>query len=199
MGGREQAVVADLDEAGGQDVQQEAADELVGGKRGALAVLGGEGDAASIEGDEALVGDADAVGVAAEVVEDLRGAAEGRLAVDDPGLAIEVVLELGEGGGVGEVSAGAVELEFAALAGASERGEELAAEEPRHDGDREEEAAAPAGRHPAGTVGSEAAAGHDAVQVRMGGEGAGPGVEDGGDAEQPTEAAGIVAEREQRA
>src|SRR5712692_365626 len=64
VGGCEQAEVTDLDEAGGQDVQQEAADELVGGKGGTLAVLGSEGDAAILEGNEALVGDADAVGVA---------------------------------------------------------------------------------------------------------------------------------------
>jgi hypothetical protein len=64
-------------------VEQEAADELVGRKRDVLAVLGGEGDAAWAAGDETLVGDADAVGVAAEVAEDLGGTTEGRLAVDE--------------------------------------------------------------------------------------------------------------------
>jgi hypothetical protein len=130
--GCEQAEVTDLDEASGQEVQQEAADELVGGQRGTRAVLGGEGDAAIVEGNEALVGDADAVGVATEVPEDLTRAPEGGLAVDDPGLAVEVVLEPSEGDGIGEVGAGSGELELPALAGAGERGEELAAEQARH-------------------------------------------------------------------
>ena len=135
VGGGEQAEVADLDEAAGQDVEQEAADEFVRGERDGGAVLGGEGDAAFVEAAQALVGDADAVGIAAEVLEDLLGAAEGRLAVDDPVLLVQRVLPTGEGDGVGEVGARAVEVELAALAGAGERGEELAAKERADDSD----------------------------------------------------------------
>src|SRR5262249_9003552 len=67
----EEAVVTDAMEAGGQDVDQKAADELVGGERhhlGPVAPVGAvilppEGHAGVAEGDEAAVRDGDAVGV----------------------------------------------------------------------------------------------------------------------------------------
>ena len=43
-----------------------------------------EADLPVVEGEESVVGDGDAVSVAAEVVEDLLGAGEGGLGVDDP-------------------------------------------------------------------------------------------------------------------
>src|SRR5829696_2158917 len=64
-----QAVVADLDETLGQDMEHEAAEELVRwngeGRRSARA----ERDAAFVEGDEAMIGQAHAMGVAAEIAE----------------------------------------------------------------------------------------------------------------------------------
>ena len=68
----EQAVVADAVEAVRQHMDQEAADELVGCERHhlvALAAFGAvvlppEGDAVARRGDQAAVGDGDAVGVA---------------------------------------------------------------------------------------------------------------------------------------
>ena len=39
-----------------------------------------------LEGDEAMVGDGDAMGVAAEIAEDVMGAAEGWFGIDDPWL-----------------------------------------------------------------------------------------------------------------
>jgi hypothetical protein len=54
-----------------------------------------------------VVGEADAVGVAAEVVEDLGGAAEGPLGVDDPLLVVELIVEeRAEGPRVGQVGDG---------------------------------------------------------------------------------------------
>jgi hypothetical protein len=56
----EQPEVADLDEVAGQDVQQEASDEV--GQGGSVQVprfLVAKTDDAIIDGDEALVGDAD--------------------------------------------------------------------------------------------------------------------------------------------
>ena len=85
-----EAEVADAMEAIGQRVKQEAADKLVGFElhdlcRAVLAVvLPGEGDMILVEGDEPAVGDCDAMGIAAEIGENLCGTAKGSLGVDDP-------------------------------------------------------------------------------------------------------------------
>src|SRR5438034_914199 len=111
-------------------MEQEAAEELARGDGHAVAVLRGEADGVGSDGLKAVVGETHAVGVAAEVVEDLRGAAEGPLGVDDPLLAIELIEERAEGPRVGQVGDGPGELEFPALPGPRERGQELPAEEP---------------------------------------------------------------------
>ena len=88
----EQAVVADALKAAGQDVAEEASQELVGGKRqrfadvsgGAVAVV--EDDLAVVARQESRVTDGDAVGVVAQVVKEFLWAGEGGLAVDDPRL-----------------------------------------------------------------------------------------------------------------
>ena len=112
----EQAVVADAMEALGQDVDQEAADELVGGQRHRLVsarpvdavVLVSEGDAALVGLDEAVIRDGDAVGVARQIGEYGLGPAERLLGVDHPlGLAqrLEIGIErsaLGESPMIGE-------------------------------------------------------------------------------------------------
>ena len=85
------AVVTDAVEAVGQDVKQEAADELVGIERHHLAlvvvavVLTQEADASLVQADQATVGDRDAMGIAAEIVQDLFGHAEWALGEDHPG------------------------------------------------------------------------------------------------------------------
>jgi len=98
----QQAVVSEAHELGRQDVEEEAADELgsiEGHQAEAVAmgvVLPAESDLAFLEPDEAVVGDGDPVRVATEVIQDLGGAAERRLGVDDPvGLvgALEQVVE----------------------------------------------------------------------------------------------------------
>lgn len=91
----EQAVMAGAVEAARQQVEQEAADELVGGERhdllavGAVAaiILVAEGDAGWPDGEQPLVGDGDAVGVAREIGEHRLGAGEGWLGVDHPAFA----------------------------------------------------------------------------------------------------------------
>ena len=70
-----------------------------------------EADLTVLNGEEAVVGDGDAVGVLAEVVEDLVGAGEGALGVDDP-LGLAEGLEVaGEGVGIVESGEGMAELE----------------------------------------------------------------------------------------
>ena len=86
----EESEVADANQAAGQNVKQEAAQELMGGNSHdlLLAAVGivspAEGDAIVFEGHEPMVGDGDAMGVAGQVVENMFGAAEGWLGVDDP-------------------------------------------------------------------------------------------------------------------
>ena len=100
----EESEVADANQAAGQDVQQEAAQELIGGNGHdlLLAAVGivppAEGDAIVLEGHETMVGDGDAMGVAGQIVEHMFGPAEGWLGVDDP------VLPEQAAGGSGECS-----------------------------------------------------------------------------------------------
>src|SRR3984893_16106980 len=88
----EQAVVTDSVQAFWQHVDEEAADELVGGERHAFVsiaaldavVLPREGDGLLIEGDQPAVGDGDAVGVARQIGQYGLWSAERALRVDDP-------------------------------------------------------------------------------------------------------------------
>ena len=101
--------MADANQAAGQDVQQEAAQELMSGNGHdlLLAAVGivspAEGDAIVFEGHEPMVGDGDAMGVAGQVVENMFGAAEGRLGVDDPVLSEQLPEETGEAAGSGQM------------------------------------------------------------------------------------------------
>ena len=73
--------MADAVEPVGQDVDQEAADELVGGERHQLVacsnlgrvILPFESHALAVEGDEPAVGNSDAVRIAGQVGEDSVG------------------------------------------------------------------------------------------------------------------------------
>jgi hypothetical protein len=82
--------VADAHEAGGQHVEQKASQELLHGQghEALLVAAGGvspaEGDLVARQANEAMVGDSDAMGVGAQVVEYILWAPEGRFAVDDP-------------------------------------------------------------------------------------------------------------------
>jgi hypothetical protein len=85
-----EAEVADAVETVGQHMKQEAANELVGLElhdlcRAVLAIVfPREGDMIVVECDEPAVGDRDAMGVAAEIGQDLCGSAEGPLGVNNP-------------------------------------------------------------------------------------------------------------------
>src|SRR3982074_1977407 len=72
--GMPQAVIADLMEAGRQDVLEEAPDELVAGDGFPALAVGGAvlvaiGHGGVVDGQDAVVGDGDAEGVAGEIVE----------------------------------------------------------------------------------------------------------------------------------
>ena len=86
----EEAEIADLGEALGKNMDEKAADELVGiESHGSdaivfFAVSPLECDLAVLKCHQAVVGDGNAVGIAAEVIEDLGGSAKGRFGIDDP-------------------------------------------------------------------------------------------------------------------
>ena len=86
----EEAERADADKAAEQDVEQEAAQELLGTERHHSLlitvgiVLPTESNLVMVESHEAVVGDGHAMGVAGEIAEHRMGTAEGWLGVDDP-------------------------------------------------------------------------------------------------------------------
>jgi hypothetical protein len=119
----EKAKVADADEARGQDVKAEAAEELDGRKgegffdTAVAVILPAEADAAVIDLQQAVVGDSHAVGVATEIVDDLGGAAERALGVDHPALTASCPQPAAEGLGIGESGQIAKETELILLEG----------------------------------------------------------------------------------
>jgi hypothetical protein len=90
IGWGHEAVVSDFDKPGWENVPEKPADELRGGDghqplvSGAAVVPGPEGDLALGQAHQPMVGDGHPVGVAAEVLIGLGGAAESPLGVDDP-------------------------------------------------------------------------------------------------------------------
>lgn len=183
IGRRMKSEVSNLDEAVREDVLDEAAEEANGRKSDRLSVLGAEGDTTVSDLEEAAIGDADAVGVAAQVAKDLLGPGEGRLGVDDPtelGQALHQEIESVGDTKVIEALKGAIFVE------AAQGGHHLAAKERPHDVDGKEKARV--GAHPAGAVVGEPSGGDDAVNVWVEAEIAGPGVKDRGDSERGAEA-----------
>jgi hypothetical protein len=86
----EEAEVADTNQAFGQNVKKKSAQELIC-RNGHDFVLGAvsivspaEGDAIVLESHESMVGDSYAMSVAGQIVENVFGAAEGRLGIDHP-------------------------------------------------------------------------------------------------------------------
>ena len=86
----EEAEMTDAPKSLGQDVQQEAANELVGVERHRLGFAAGaiifpsKPHGAIVAIEEPAIGDRDAVRVAAEIVEHLLRAAEWPFRIDDP-------------------------------------------------------------------------------------------------------------------
>src|SRR6266581_1408545 len=132
----EKPVVANAMEATGQDVQQEAAHELVGAERHGLVtrlprgtvILPAKGDAALVEYQQALVRDRHAVGIARQVGE--HGCRPGKraLGIDDPFARSQWCEPVGESPRVGKRGVLAEELQSAATMSLIELFEETATE-----------------------------------------------------------------------
>jgi len=99
---------ADADKAAGQNMEQEAAQELLRIERHHSLlipvgiILPAKGNLVPVEGYEAVVGDGHAMGVAGEIAEHMMGTAEGGLGVDDPVLTEQGTQEGAEGLFMGE-------------------------------------------------------------------------------------------------
>ena len=177
-------------------MQHEAAEKLFRRDSDLLVAAGAEGDAARVEPDEAMVRQADTVGVAAEVAKHLVTVAEGRLAVDDPALLLELVAQGLESGAVGEARDGPDELELARRVGAAQAVEELSAQQLAQGAHGKQEVR---GRgDPALTIERQATTGDDAVDMRVEAKLACPGVQHAGDPDMGAEPPGISRELGER-
>jgi hypothetical protein len=121
--------VADADEAVGDHVQQEAAEELVDVELHDLhavpvgVIPPSEADAAVDDGAQPVVGERDAVGIAAEGGEDVLQPGDGRRAVDDPGRLAQLAEAGGKGRGRGERRQPTGEMQLAPVEGPLQPGE----------------------------------------------------------------------------
>jgi hypothetical protein len=102
-------------------------------------------------GKDAIIADGDPVGISAEVLKNTFGAAEGRFAIDDPLLFIELFSEDLEVAWLLEMTDTARENKITSFEAMLEVVKELAAEQRRHDSYVDEESLA--ARHPAIPIG----------------------------------------------
>jgi hypothetical protein len=129
----EEAEVADTDETLGEQVQQETPQELIerNGHQLLFIVVSRisptKGDLTVGQGDQAMVGDGDTVGVTAEILEHILGAAEGWLGVDDPVFAKQRSQPGGEESGLREERQIPGKVQLAKLKSRLETGDELTA------------------------------------------------------------------------
>jgi hypothetical protein len=115
--------------------------------------------------DEAVVGDSDAVGIAAEILQHVLGSAEGWFGVDDPIFAKERTQPGSEELGMGERCEFSGEVQLAALESGSKSGDELATKHATQYSNGKEEAGMRS--NPAGVIAGESAGGNDTVDMGM--------------------------------
>ena len=199
---RKVAVMADTMETVGQDMEQEAADELAGieGHHLPLVMVAiifpEEADPAVGESNQAAVGDGDAVGVAGKVIEHLLGSAERSPGIDDPGNGVQRPQPGGEHGGLFQARQSAEKPELARIECCLKAGQEKPAIKPRQYLHRQKEPRPAA--DPSCPVGRRPAARHDAVHMGMMMQVLSPGVQDGDQPDLGTEMPGIGSNAAQR-
>ena len=144
----EQSVMADAVKTCWQDMDEEAADELVGREPHDLlprvatdaVILVLERDAGAVAGKQAAVGDGDAVGIARQIGQHGLRAAEGAFAVDHPFDPARWRQIFREGIAVREVGVRTKELQEPGGMGGDELFQKQPAEQPREHAHRQEEA-----------------------------------------------------------
>jgi hypothetical protein len=191
----EETIMADAVEPVGQAVQQEAADELVrierhqAGRVAMTIVAPAESHARRIGADQAAVGDGDPVGVAAEIGQHMFGRSEGRLGINDPALGPQRPERGGEGRRAVQRAECAEEAQPPLRVGCLEPLQEQPPEQAGEHMDGKEEVRA-AG-YPALAIARQRAAGNQAMDMRMVGEGLPPCMKDGDEAKLAAEMLGI--------
>lgn len=183
MGAGEIAEVADADEASGQHMLAESAQELDRGEsHDALlvtvrVVFPSEAYAATVEAEQALIADGDAVCIAGKIAQHASGLTKGRLGINHP-----VVLEQ-------HAKECCRIIEVALTERLLEKREILAAEDTAENLDRKEEGIL--GMNPARVTWIETACGNDAVEVRMQAQVLSPGVQNTEEADLGSEVPGV--------
>jgi len=154
-----------------------------------------KGDFIALQGDQAVIGDRHAVGVAAEITENVLGATEGRFAVDHPVVTEEGAEESSESLRFRQKLEIPVEAELAVVEGPFESGDKLAAENTTQHLSGEEEAIA--GVDPALVIGGEATGRDHAMDMGMMFQLLIPTVEHPEEADVGAQMAGITGDFEQ--
>ncbi|MDI6791136.1 MAG: hypothetical protein QME44_10700 [Thermodesulfobacteriota bacterium] len=165
-----EAKVSDFDKPGRENVPHKPADELLGGGHGHQPLLTGSAIVSGPEDDlslrqthQPMVGDGHPVGVAAEVMVGVLGAAERPFGVDDPLFSSEFP---GEALTLHRVfKTGNLALQSALTEGLLQALQKLASDDLRERPDREQEAVA--GRDPSFAIRTEPPARYHQVQVGM--------------------------------
>jgi len=190
--------VTDTNEALGEQMQEEAAQELIQGygPQFLLIVVSrvppAKGDLAVGQRDQSMVGDGDAMGVTAEIVEHILGAPEGWLGVDYPVFAKQRSQPGGEEFGLREPRQIPGKVQLVSLKGQLESGDELAAKHLPEHGNGEKEARVRS--NPAGVIEREPAGGNNAVDMRMNLKLLVPGVEHTEKADLSSEMSGVASD-----
>ena len=158
VAGGHEAIMANLDESVGENVLHPSTQKFLAGYRDSFSFFGAEGDVRVRDREQALIGDADAMGISTQVAKDVRCAAKRALGVDDPVLSVERIAEPSKVEPVRESK-------LSAFAETIQGREKLSTEERAHDLHRKEVPAFCT--DPPLAVERESAAGHDGVHVRM--------------------------------
>src|SRR6516162_1471317 len=142
-----------------------------------------------------MVGDGDAVGIAAEILQDVLGSAEGWFGVDDPVFAEERTQPGREELGMGERCEFSGQVQLTALEGRLQAGDELATKHASQYSNGKEEAWV--GSNPAAVIKRESAGGDDTVDMGMKLEFLVPGMEHTEEADVGSQMGGITRDFQQ--
>jgi len=131
--------VTDAHESSGEHVQKEAPQEL-GGAQGHVALFAAVGvilptksDALLVEGQQAMIGNGHAMGVATEIAQHLHGTTEGLLGIDDPVVTVQAAEEFCELLRIGESGCRTGAAKLVAPVKTFQASEELAAKDAAED------------------------------------------------------------------
>ena len=167
-----EAKVPNAHKARRKDMQEKAAQELIGGKghRPSLiavcVVLPTEGHLFAVKAQQTVVADCNAMGIASEIVQDVFRSAEWRLSIYDPILPTQLVEKSSKLIRITEVLQASTEDELVLLKGDFQALPELAAEYTTEYADRKKKVR-PACPFPGGPVQGQTAGGNYAMNMRM--------------------------------